>query len=52
MDALEPLTEVVGNPISLLVERFAYLAIGVFLIAALVTGVLREKESNDETDDC
>ena len=36
-----PLSDVVGNPITLLIERISYLGIGFFLIAALYTGIKR-----------
>ena len=34
----------IGNPISLLIERVAYLAIGIFFVGALYTGIQRNKK--------
>jgi|GEM_PF-4502358 hypothetical protein len=34
----------VGNPISLLIERIVYLAIGIFFIVALYTGIQRGRK--------
>ena len=36
---MEPTSSLVGNPITLLIERIAYLGIGFFLIAALFLGL-------------
>ena len=36
--------ELVGNPISLLIERLAYFAIGIFFIVALYTGIKRNNQ--------
>ncbi len=40
--------EVVGNPVSLLIERLVYLGIGLFFIAAVVKSVLRESNDKDQ----
>ena len=34
-------SNLVGNPVSLLIERLVYLSIGIFFIAALYTGIQR-----------
>ena len=38
---MEPVSDLVGNPTTLLIERFVYLSIGLFLLAALYTGIKR-----------
>ncbi len=41
---MEPISDVVGNPVTLIIERISYLGIGLFLIAALYTGVKRNNQ--------
>ena len=42
---MEPVSDLVGNPITLLIERIVYLGIGVFFVGAIYTGIKRnEKE--------
>jgi len=41
---MEPLSDSVGNPITLLIERIAYLGIGIFFIGAIYTGIKRNKK--------
>ena len=38
---MAPMDDVVGNPIALLIERAAYLFIGIFFIAALLSSLIR-----------
>ena len=40
----------VGNPISLLIERLVYLAIGIFFIVALYTGIQRGRKDWSNSD--
>ena len=42
---IEQATELVGNPITLLIERISYLGLGFFLIAALYRGIKRGSET-------
>mgnify|MGYP001475137404 CR=1 FL=1 len=47
---MESTSDIVGNPIALIIERVAYLGIGIFFVAALYRGVLRnitESKSKD-----
>ncbi len=41
---MDPVSELVGNPITLLIERIAYLAIGIFFIAAIYTSIKRSEK--------
>ena len=41
---MDSTVELVGNPISLLIERLVYLSIGIFFIAALYTGIKRDMQ--------
>ena len=41
---MEPITNLVGNPITLLIERIIYLAIGLFFVAAFYTGIKRNNQ--------
>ena len=45
---MEPVSNIVGNPITLLIERLVYLGIGIFLVAALYRGL--QKNSSDNKD--
>ena len=40
----------VGNPISLLIERLVYLAIGIFFMVALYTGIQRGRKDWSNLD--
>ncbi len=40
---MESSTEIIGNPITLLVERVAYLALGLFFIIAFYRAIKTEK---------
>ena len=44
------MSEPLGNPATLLIERIAYLGIGVFFIIAITTSILREKKSDKERE--
>ena len=41
---MEPNALTVGNPITLLLERLVYLAIGIFFVVALYTGIQRGRK--------
>ena len=43
---MEQISELVGNPISLLIERIFWLGIGVFLGLALLISVIRSLKDN------
>ena len=44
---MEPVTDLVGNPITLLIERFFWLGLGAFFVLALITSFFKAiKESN------
>ena len=43
---LEESSGLIGNPITLLIERISYLGIGIFFIAALITGLRRNDQDN------
>ncbi len=47
LELMDPSSALVGNPITLLIERVAYLFIGIFFIIALYKGI----KSNNEEDD-
>ena len=38
---MESTSNIVGNPLALIIERLAYLGIGIFLAIALFTGFYR-----------
>ena len=38
---MEQVTDVVGNPTALLIERFFWLGLGFFLVLAIITSLLR-----------
>ncbi len=40
---MELASDLVGNPITLLIERLVYLGIGIFFLAAIYTGLKRNK---------
>ncbi|KGG15544.1 MULTISPECIES: hypothetical protein [unclassified Prochlorococcus] len=41
---MEPVSELIGNPITLFLERLLYFVLGLFLLAALYTGIKRGME--------
>ncbi len=43
---MEPVLDTVGNPITLLIERIAYLCIGLLFIGAIYTGIKRNEEDD------
>ena len=47
---MEQVTEAIGNPTALLVERIYWLGLGAFLVLAIITSLLRGlKESKNKT---
>ncbi len=44
---MESVSELVGNPITLLIERVVYLAIGVFFLVAFFTGIQRNNQNEE-----
>ena len=47
---MEQITEAVGNPTALLIERFFWLSLGVLLGVAIITSLIRGlNESNNKT---
>ncbi len=45
----DSIQQAIGNPITLLIERIAYLGIGLFFALSLITGLLRQRD--DEKSD-
>ena len=47
---MEQVTHAIGNPTALLIERIFWLGLGVFLVLALITSLLRggSNESNNK----
>ena len=46
---MEQVTEVIGNPIALLVERIFWLGLGSFLGLAIITSLLRRSKEEKKT---
>ena len=36
---MEPISDIIGNPITMMIERISYLGIGLFFIAAIYRGL-------------
>tara|TARA_Y100001968_G_C19449136_1_gene767315 strand:+ start:723 stop:869 length:147 start_codon:yes stop_codon:yes gene_type:complete len=47
---METAINIVGNPITVILERGAYLFIGIFLLVALFTGVRRNIKENEKEE--
>ncbi len=46
---MENVTEVIGNPTALLIERIFWIGIGVFLGLAIVTSIIKGLNENPKT---